>query len=168
MLTRALPAPALRLFADLASAQSGYCANPVTQQDMNRCVEQEWQAADVKLNRAYKAVLAEMRVLDVQLPPELQGADVALCSARRARITFRDENLKRAGFPMRDGSAQPLLVYGSLAWITETRTSELWAKLTTDLSVPHRSGALPDRFGRLTWQRDAWRRDQKPAIKRAP
>ena len=37
-------------------------------------------------------------------------------------------NIRRtaAGFPMRGGSAEPLLVYGCLRQMTENRTEELW------------------------------------------
>lgn len=114
------------LFAQILFAQTGDCINAVSQQEMNLCAEAEWQVADAELNRAYKAVVASMREMDEYLPPELQGAEDALRTAQRAWITYRDGNCTVSGFPMRGGSAEPLLVYGCLRRMTENRTYELW------------------------------------------
>lgn len=131
MLRRALPTLVLCLAADLALAQSIDCTNAEAQQEMNFCAEKEWQAADVELNQAYKAVLADMQALDKLMPPELQGAEDALRTAQRAWITYRDANCQLAGYPMRGGSAEPLLIYSCLRQMTENRSGELWALLNT-------------------------------------
>lgn len=118
--------PALVAFAALpAFAQTQDCANAITQSDMNICAEEDWQDADADLNSAYRQVMAEMQAMDADLPPELQGAEAALRSAQRAWITYRDANCTAAGFPMRGGSAEPLLVYGCLRQMTLARTDEL-------------------------------------------
>lgn len=109
-----------------AQAQTPDCANAITQQAMNICAEEDWQVADVDLNNAYREVLAEMEAMDADLPPRLQGAEEALRTAQRAWITYRDANCTAAGFPMRGGSAEPLLVYGCLRQMTVDRTAELW------------------------------------------
>jgi uncharacterized protein YecT (DUF1311 family) len=77
------------------------------------------------LNRVYKAVMAEMQAMDQSLPPELQGAAVTLRDAQRAWITFRDRNCNLAGYPMRGGSAEPLLIYGCLRQMTLDRSRQL-------------------------------------------
>jgi uncharacterized protein YecT (DUF1311 family) len=107
-------------------AQDIDCANAMAQQEMNICAEMEWQEADVELNAAYKEVMAMMKSMDADLPPDLQGAEDALRTAQRAWIEYRDGNCTAAGFPMRGGSAEPLLVYGCLRQMTENRTEELW------------------------------------------
>jgi len=108
------------------AAETPDCANAMAQQDMNICAEMDWQEADVELNAAYKQVMAEMKAMDADLPPDLQGAEDALRTAQRAWIEYRDGNCAAAGFPMRGGSAEPLLVYGCLRQMTENRTQELW------------------------------------------
>lgn len=121
----------LALAATPALAQTPDCANAITQRDLNICAEQDWQAADADLNRAYAQVMAEMKALDANLPPELQGAEAALRSAQRAWIPYRDANCTSAGFQMRGGSAEALVVYGCLRQMTLDRTEELLALIAS-------------------------------------
>ncbi len=120
---------ALLLLATLpalpVAAQTPDCANPVTQMDMNICAEEDWQAADEDLNTTYSEVMAAMKQMDADLPEDLRGAEDALRTAQRAWISYRDANCTAAGFKMRGGSAEPLLVYGCLRQLTEARTEEL-------------------------------------------
>lgn len=113
------------LFASPALAQELDCATAEAQQDLNQCAELDWQAADEALNDAYKRAMAEMKDMDANMPEDLQGAADALRDAQRAWITYRDANCLHAGFPMRGGSAEPLLVYGCMAEMTNDRTVEL-------------------------------------------
>ena len=113
------------LFASPALAQELDCATAEAQQDLNQCAELDWQAADEALNDAYKRAMAEMKDMDANMPEDLQGAADALREAQRAWIPYRDANCTLAGFPMRGGSAEPLLVYGCMTQMTEDRTAEL-------------------------------------------
>ncbi|HMS94695.1 MAG TPA: lysozyme inhibitor LprI family protein [Tabrizicola sp.] len=115
--------------ASPALAEEVDCATAMAQQELNICAEMDWQAADKDLNAVYKTVLAAMKDMDAVLPPELQGAEDALRTAQRAWIDYRDAQCETAGFPMRGGSAEPLLVYGCLRQVTENRTAELLALL---------------------------------------
>lgn len=124
-MSRLTLALALAAFALPVAAQEGDCADAITQSEMNICAADQWQAADRDLNVTYRGVMAEMKLIDADLPAELRGAEQALREAQRAWITFRDANCKAAGFRMRGGSAEPLLVYGCLRDLTETRTQEL-------------------------------------------
>jgi uncharacterized protein YecT (DUF1311 family) len=126
-----LTLPALMLLTVPALAQTRDCANAVTQQDMNICAEADWQDADASLNAAYKEAMAAMKATDANLPPSLQGAETALRTAQRAWITYRDANCTVAGFPVRGGSAEPLLIYGCLRQMTLNRTEELLDMTTT-------------------------------------
>jgi uncharacterized protein YecT (DUF1311 family) len=108
-----------------AVAQDVDCRNTSVQMELNLCAEQDWQAADARLNRVYKATMAAMKAMDQSLPPDLQGAAATLRDAQRAWIAFRDKNCNLAGYPMRGGSAEPLLIYGCLRQMTEDRTAEL-------------------------------------------
>jgi uncharacterized protein YecT (DUF1311 family) len=108
-----------------AAAQDVDCTRTSIQSELNYCAEQDWQVADADLNRVYKAVMAAMKAMDQGLPPELQGAATTLRDAQRAWITFRDANCRLAGYPMRGGSAEPLLIYGCLRQMSVERTEEL-------------------------------------------
>lgn len=114
------------LLATAVTAEQIDCANAMAQQEMNVCAELDWQAADKDLNAAYQTVMTAMEETDASLPPELQGAEEALRTAQRAWIDYRDAHCTAAGFPMRGGSAEALLVYGCLRQVTENRTAELW------------------------------------------
>jgi uncharacterized protein YecT (DUF1311 family) len=116
---------AATVLATPALAQTVDCANTSIQLELNLCAEQDWQAADADLNRVYKSVMAEMQAMDQGLTPELQGAATTLRDAQRAWITFRDANCRLAGYPMRGGSAEPLLIYGCLRQMTLDRTRQL-------------------------------------------
>jgi uncharacterized protein YecT (DUF1311 family) len=119
--------PALILMPLPVLAQNVDCANAIAQSDLNICAEQDWQEADADLNRAYQQVMAEMKRMDADLPPDLQGAETALRTAQRAWISYRDANCTAAGFRFRGGSAEPLLIYGCLRQMTLDRTEELLA-----------------------------------------
>lgn len=108
-------------------AQDIDCANTSVQMEMNLCAERDWTAADAELNRVYTTVMQDMKAMDANLSPDLQGAAVALRNAQRAWITYRDANCTLAGYPMRGGSAEPLLVYGCFRQMTVDRTAELQA-----------------------------------------
>jgi uncharacterized protein YecT (DUF1311 family) len=108
-----------------AAAQEVDCANAITQMDLNICAEADWQAEDKLLNTAYAEVMAAMKQMDADLPEALRGAEDALRTAQRAWISYRDANCSAAGFRMRGGSAEPLVVYGCLRQMTIDRTAEL-------------------------------------------
>jgi uncharacterized protein YecT (DUF1311 family) len=120
------------ILAALASpvlAQDIDCSEAITQSAMNSCAAQEWEAADVKLNTAYKEVIEKFKIMDKQLPEDLKGGEEYLREAQRAWIAYRDSNCAAAGFQMRGGSAEPLLVYGCMREMTEDRTEELYGLL---------------------------------------
>lgn len=118
-------APVLCLLAVPAVAQEVDCSQAMAQQELNICAERDWQEADKGLNVAYAEVMAVMKAMDQNLPDYLQGAEAALREAQRAWVSFRDANCEAAGFPMRGGSAEALLVYGCLRQMTLDRTEEL-------------------------------------------
>lgn len=120
-------APLLALFALPAAAQAQDCANAMDQVTMNACAYGDWQAADADLNRAYRAAMDTLQDWDSYLPAGQRGAAKALKEGQRAWITFRDKTCEAEGFAMRGGSAEPLLVYGCMARLTEQRAADLWA-----------------------------------------
>jgi uncharacterized protein YecT (DUF1311 family) len=108
-------------------AQETDCAAAQTQAEMNACAYQDWEAADAVLNALWPQARAVTKAQDADLPEELKGADQALLNAQRAWIAFRDAQCASEGFAMRGGSAEPLLIYGCMASLTEDRVEDLRA-----------------------------------------
>jgi uncharacterized protein YecT (DUF1311 family) len=115
----------LALLTTGARAEEIDCANAMVQSDLNICAAQDWQAADDQLNAVWPKALAALKAADADLPDELKGGEKALLEAQRAWITFRDAQCKAEGYPMRGGSAEPLLVYGCMSVLTRERTEAL-------------------------------------------
>lgn len=108
-----------------AHAQDVDCANAETQVDMTACAEQDWQAADVNLNAAYKSAMAVMKGIDADLDATDQGAAVALRDAQRAWVPFRDATCDAEGWAFHGGSAEPMVIYACRARVTAARAEEL-------------------------------------------
>jgi uncharacterized protein YecT (DUF1311 family) len=121
---------ALCLMPLAAAAQEVDCSNQVTQLDMNQCSYEEWQAADAELNRVYRDALNAVQARDRDYPLEGASEEDRLRAAQRAWVAFRDANCDAAGFPMRGGSAEPLLVNGCFHQMTQERIAELEAVLS--------------------------------------
>jgi len=113
------------LTAASASAQGIDCANAMAQQELNQCAYADWEVADSELNAAYSRVMALLKAHDTILPAEDRGAAEALRMAQRAWISFRDLACASEGYAMKGGSAEPLLVYGCMAQLTQERTGHL-------------------------------------------
>lgn len=113
------------LSAGAATAQDVDCTNAQTQQEMNACAEQDWMDADADLNAAYGEAIAIMQLYDEDLPKSEKGAEANLRAAQRAWVTFRDAACAAEGYAMHGGSAEPLLIYGCRARLTQQRAVEL-------------------------------------------
>ncbi|MFN5997917.1 MAG: lysozyme inhibitor LprI family protein [Paracoccaceae bacterium] len=108
-----------------AAAQDVDCANAMAQVDLNTCAYQDWEAADARLNAAYKRAIALLEDWDANLPADERGGAKALREAQRAWITFRDKACEAEGYAFKGGSAEPLLVYGCMRLLTEERAAHL-------------------------------------------
>lgn len=112
-----------------ATAQEVNCTNPVTQLDMNICEYDAWMAADAVLNGVYADAVAVVRARDADYPLEGASEEDRLRAAQRAWVAFRDANCDAAGYQMRGGSAEPLLINGCLRMMTQARIGELQSVL---------------------------------------
>jgi uncharacterized protein YecT (DUF1311 family) len=121
----------LGLFGLPAFAQDVDCENQITQLDMNMCSYQEWEAADAVLNETYADTLATVQARDGEYAPEGPSEEDRLRRAQRAWVAFRDANCDVAGYQMRGGSAEPLLINICLRQMTEDRIAELQAQTET-------------------------------------
>jgi uncharacterized protein YecT (DUF1311 family) len=106
------------------------CEAATTQSDMTACAQQEYEAADEELNRAYRKAMTRAQETDNSLADgDMAGAADALKTAQRAWIGYRDGHCELEGFSARGGSLEPMLVAGCLAGLTQARTRELDAVL---------------------------------------
>ena len=116
------------LAAGLATSvygQNWNCDNPQVQQEMNYCSEQEWKAADRRLNAEYRKARAAMQNLDDLFPEDQRGAAVSLRDAQRAWIAFRDKACEAEGWLFKGGSMEPLIYWSCMSSLTEQRTESL-------------------------------------------
>ena len=116
---------ALPFVPQTALAQDVDCANAATQLAMTYCAEQDWNAADVKLNAAYKLAMAVLKGIDSNLDAADQGAAIALRNAQRAWVPFRDATCDAEGWAYHGGSAEPMVIYACRARVTAARAEEL-------------------------------------------
>ncbi|MDO9581781.1 MAG: lysozyme inhibitor LprI family protein [Desulfomicrobium sp.] len=112
--------------AAAAQAQTVNCNNAMTQMEITACAGMAFEAADRDLNAAYAQARDQMRQIDSGLPPNQQGAEIALRDGQRAWISFRDNTCAAEGFQMRGGSGEQMLVLGCMARLTEARAEDLW------------------------------------------
>lgn len=123
-LTR-LPLVALLLAAGPAASQQVDCAKPQAQAEMTYCAEQDWTAADARLNEAYQIAIAGMKDVDSYLEAPERGAEAALRSAQRAWVAFRDATCAAEGWSYHGGSAEPMVIYQCRARVSQQRADEL-------------------------------------------
>jgi uncharacterized protein YecT (DUF1311 family) len=116
------------MFLALLLVAEPNCINPVTQSDMTRCEVLRFEAADRAMNRQWKLTLAAERTADRS--PSADGRPAyadQLLKAQRAWLAYRDEHCRSDGYRMRGGSAEPMLIAGCRAELTEQRTKQLAA-----------------------------------------
>lgn len=108
---------AVPLFTNAARAADD-CANAMDQATMDECAGKDFDAADKKLNDAYKQI--EGRLKDDAASKKL------LVDAQRAWIAFRDAECKfQGGPPANAGSVYPMVVANCLAGLTNLRLKDL-------------------------------------------
>jgi uncharacterized protein YecT (DUF1311 family) len=106
----------LCLWAGAAAANN--CDTTMAQQEMNRCADQSFQAADAELNDAYAEAVKFARMIGGE-------AENKLRVAQRAWVTFRDAACDAEAYPNEGGSMQPMVYSYCLARLTDVRRSDL-------------------------------------------
>lgn len=120
--------------AAYAASNSPFKCNPAgNQAELNQCAFDDYQAADKKLNDTWKKLLTKFK--------SDKTATSKLKAAQKAWIVFRDAEIE-AMFACDNqemncwGSMEPMLRYGELAALTQTRTQRLQKYITQGLGVP--------------------------------
>ncbi|GLS87231.1 hypothetical protein GCM10010873_22050 [Cypionkella aquatica] len=117
----------ISLMAWPATAQDVDCGTAESQMELTYCAEQDWMAADAELNTAYAAARKQMQGIDDDLEASQRGAAEYLRDGQRAWVTFRDATCAAEGYAMHGGSAEPMVIYGCRARLTEQRVADLKA-----------------------------------------
>jgi uncharacterized protein YecT (DUF1311 family) len=112
----------------LAADPKVTCAKAITTPELNLCAERTLQAADAKLNAAYKKALAEIRKSESAKPYDRASWEKALRASQTAWIAFRDADCSGL-VPMSwtGGTGTTAAVLGCKTDKTEARTKELVA-----------------------------------------
>jgi uncharacterized protein YecT (DUF1311 family) len=102
-----------------------------SQAGMNICANEDYKAADAKLNKTYIEIMK-------RLSDDADGRKL-LQAAQRSWIAFRDAECNFSTADSQGGSIHPMLVSGCLQGLTEARTEQLGSYLNCeegDMSCP--------------------------------
>ena len=116
----------LCLLAGPALAQEVDCATAEAQVELTFCAEKDWLAADAELNAAYKAAMEVMRRVDANLGEGDRAAEGFLRQAQRDWVAYRDKACAAEAYSLHGGSAEPMVIYGCRARLTQERTLGLY------------------------------------------
>ncbi|WP_310620444.1 lysozyme inhibitor LprI family protein [Flexibacterium corallicola] len=102
------------------------CDAPQTTADMIECAAKDFDAADIRLNHAYKRAMSalELEGKFLDAVDRDKGAN-ALKNAQRAWITVRDSTCDAEAFTVYGGSLYPILRISCLTSITQERATRL-------------------------------------------
>lgn len=106
---------AVALLAMPVNVQATDCNDAVDQSTMNQCAEQNFKAADARLNSTYRALTQQLDTDSLE----------RLKQAQRAWISFRDALCAFKSEPLRDGSIYPMVLSSCLEKTTDAQTSIL-------------------------------------------
>jgi uncharacterized protein YecT (DUF1311 family) len=101
------------------------CKTTETQVEMTYCSEQDYNAADKRLNAQYQAARKVMKAWDADAMEGTDSADAAFVRAQRAWIAYRDAQCESYGFQGHGGSIEPQLIYDCQRDLTVKRTAEI-------------------------------------------
>jgi len=104
------------------------CGNAMAQFELNACAYKEFERADAAMNAQWKITSARMKERDREPDRSYDnrpGYFDTLLAAQRAWLTYRDKHCASEGYTMRGGSAEPMVISGCQAQLTEARTIQL-------------------------------------------
>jgi uncharacterized protein YecT (DUF1311 family) len=118
IMRRMLVSAFLAVLAAAPAANAQECdRNDDSQQMMNICSDEDYKAADAKLNKAYQELISGS---DAKTGKLLQ-------TAQRAWIAFRDAECSYSASDSEGGSIYPMLVSECLTRLTNDRTKQITA-----------------------------------------
>jgi len=106
------------------------CDNAGTQFELNACAYKDYERADKAMNAQWKITAARMKQADADFDraqDDRPGYFDTLLAAQRAWLDYRDKHCASEGYSMRGGSAEPMVVSGCQAQLTDARTQQLKA-----------------------------------------
>lgn len=118
----------LMLLAAAAQDPEIDCGNAMAQFELNACAYKEYERADAAMNVQWKITSERMKVIDADFDRTQDGRPGyfdTLLAGQRAWLTYRDKHCASEGYTMRGGSAEPMVISGCKAQLTEARTKQL-------------------------------------------
>lgn len=118
----------LMLLAAAAQDPEIDCGNAMAQFELNACAYKEYERADAAMNAQWKITSARMKVIDADFDRTQDGRPGyfdTLLAGQRAWLTYRDKHCASEGYTMRGGSAEPMVISGCKAQLTDARTKQL-------------------------------------------
>lgn len=118
----------LMLLAAAAQDPEIDCGNAMAQFELNACAYKEYEHADAAMNAQWKITSARMKVIDADFDRTQDGRPGyfdTLLAGQRAWLTYRDKHCASEGYTMRGGSAEPMVISGCKAQLTDARTKQL-------------------------------------------
>ncbi|HEV2600026.1 lysozyme inhibitor LprI family protein [Sphingopyxis sp.] len=118
----------LMLLAAAAQDPEIDCGNAMAQFELNACAYKEYEHADAAMNAQWKITSARMKVIDTDFDSTQDGRPGyfdTLLAGQRAWLTYRDKHCASEGYTMRGGSAEPMVISGCKAQLTDARTKQL-------------------------------------------
>lgn len=107
------------------------CADPQAQQELNACAAEEFERADAELIYQWKDTAALMVQYDAEAVEldytvdDRPGHFDTLIEAQTAWLTFREAHCRSAGYAVRGGSLEPLIVSTCMTTLTLQRILQL-------------------------------------------
>ncbi|WP_348629901.1 lysozyme inhibitor LprI family protein [Mesorhizobium sp. M7D.F.Ca.US.004.03.1.1] len=115
------------LFVGAARAADD-CANAQDQATMDECAGKDFDAADKKLNEAYRQIEGRLK--------DNAGSKKLLVDAQRAWVAFRDAECSfQGGPPETAGSVRPMVVANCQAGLTNLRLKDFQSYLHCEEGV---------------------------------
>lgn len=104
------------------------CKNPLSQNELNACAEQEAEKANAEMALALAKAMKAMEAIDKdvsEVRPNPAGGVEALELSQQGWLQYREGRCIIKGFDERGGSMEPMIVYQCEEETTKARIAEL-------------------------------------------
>lgn len=110
------------------------CDDPKTQQEMNWCAGQDYEASDAAMNAQWRIAREAMKMRDAGFAQQdgrqfdkREGWFASLLESQRGWLRYRDAQCRAEGYKARGGSLESLLALTCKSVLTQARTQQLRA-----------------------------------------
>ncbi len=115
-LKTSLIAAGLSLIASLPAVQAADCDSLNTQSAINQCISEQYKSSDAELNKLYKEIGNRLK--------DDKDALIAMRTAQRAWVSFRDAECDFAAIHSQGGSIHSMLITSCRTELTQVRIKD--------------------------------------------